>query len=73
MATAPKPARPASAPDATKTSIWGKMFGGGQTDAAAKSISGRQTQLDAEERKATGYKDGGMVKCTKSSTKRNWG
>lgn len=49
------------------------MFGGGQTDAAAKSISGRQTQLDAEERKATGYKDGGMVKCTKSSTKRNWG
>ena len=73
MATAPKPARPASAPNATKTSVWNKLFGGGQVDAAAKEIEGRQERLDREERKATGYKDGGMVKCTRSSTKRNWG
>ena len=65
MATATKPEKPASAPkDATQTSVWKKLFGGGATDAAAEALRKRKEQTDA----AAGYKNGGMVKAGKSST-----
>lgn len=73
MATAPKPASPASAPKATKSSFWSSIMGGGMTDSAAKELETRQKKLDDAEKKATGYKTGGLVKSTKGSTKRKWG
>lgn len=73
MATAPKPASPASAPKATKSSFWSSIMGGGMTDSAAKDIESRPSRVDAAEKKAVGYKAGGLVKNTKGSTKRKWG
>jgi hypothetical protein len=48
-------------------------MGGGMTDAAAKDLETRKKKLDDAEKKATGYKNGGLVKNTRGSTKRKWG
>ena len=41
--------------------------------AAAKEVESRPSRVDAAEKKAVGYKAGGLVKNTKGSTKRKWG
>lgn len=68
MVTAQKPKAPASAPNATKTSTWSKLFGGGGVDAAASELETRQKKLDDAEKKANGMKNGGMVKVGKGAT-----
>lgn len=53
--------------------FYGKMLSGGAAGAAAKEVESRPSRVDAAEKKAVGYKAGGLVKNTKGSTKRKWG
>lgn len=43
-------------------------IGTGAAEKAKQSLSGRGKQLDDMERKAVGYKDGGLVRMTPKST-----
>lgn len=52
------PAKPEDAP-----------IGTGAAEQAKQSLGGRAKQLDDMERKAVGYKNGGLVKMTPKSTK----
>ena len=53
--------------------FYGKLLSGGAAGAAAKEVEVRPNKIDDAEKKATGYKNGGLVKNTRGSTKRKWG